>query len=300
MDDKTFPDWDRDTRMPSPPPPPGSCDCQYHIFHDDVVKYPPKPNAYYQPLKGCSNGEARGMLAAMGFSRGVIVHPMPYDTDHSLLIDTLEGLTPEERRNTRATAIIKDNVTDATLERLNQLGVRGARFNIGRKYAETTSLATVRRSMDLAREIGWHAKLHINGDDVLDFADFLLEIKNLTLVIDHMGHLHFSAGLKQPPFLWMLDRLKHDENWWMLCSNGNRDSVHSSGFDDAVPFGNAFIAAAPDRMVWGSDWPHVRWTKNRMMNDAEAVELLYRYVDYDTDLIRKTLVDNPARLYSFD
>ena len=300
MSEKEMLDWDRNTRMPAPPPPPGSCDCQYHIFHDDVKKYPPKQNALYQPPKGCSFEDAQYMLTAMGFSRGVIVYPMPYDTDPTLLVDVLEGLSPEARRNTRATTIIKDNVSDATLERLNGLGVCGARFNIGRKYAESYSMESVKRSMDRAREIGWHAKLHINGDDVLDFSDFLMGVKDLTMVIDHMAHLHFADGMQQKPFLWILDRLKHDENWWMLCSNGNRDSIYEKDFDDAVPFGRAFVAAAPDRMVWGSDWPHVNWRKKRMMNDAEAVELFYRYVDNDPALVKKVLVDNPARLYRFD
>ena len=299
MSEEVFPDWDRNTRLPNPAPPQGSCDCQFHIFHDDTVKYPPKPNAYYQPLKGASFEEAQGMLRAMGFSRGVIVHAMPYDTDHSLLIDTLESLGEEGRKNIRATAIIKDNVTDSTLDRLNSLGVRGARFNVGKRYAETTPLASVKNSMDRAREIGWHAKLHITGEDVLEFADFLTGVKNLPLVIDHMAHLHLEEGIDQPACRWIVDRLQNDENWWMMMSNGNRDSVMETGFDDAAPFGRTFLQAAPDRMVWGTDWPHVRWRKKRMMNDAETVELLYRYADQDTELIRKVLVDNPARLYGF-
>lgn len=300
MNEEVFPDWDRNTRMPNPEPPVGSCDCQFHIFHDDTAKYPPKPNAYYQPLKGASFEYAKGMLRALGFSRGVIVHAMPYDTDHSLLIDTLDSLGETGRRNIRATAIIKDNVTDKTLERLNGLGVRGARFNVGKRYAEATPLASVKKSMDRAREIGWHAKLHITGEDVLDFADFLSGIKNIPLVIDHMAHLHLEDGLEQPACRWIVDRLKNDENWWMMMSNGNRDSVMEVGFDDAVPFGRLFLEAAPDRMVWGSDWPHVRWRKKRMMNDAETVELLYKYADHDAELIRKVLVDNPARLYAFE
>ena len=298
MGTEQFPSWDRNTRMPVPPPPPKSCDCQFHIF-DDPSKYPPKPDAYYPPPPGTTFADARFMLTAMGFSRGVIVYPMPYDTDNTLLFDTLESLSPQDRGNFRATAIIKDNVTDATLERLDRLGVCGARFNIGRKYAERSSLDSVKRSMDRAREIGWHAKLHIDGSDVMEFADFLDSIKDLTLVIDHMAHLHFAGGLDQKPFRWIIDKLKNDENWWMMCSNGNRDSKLESGYDDAVPFGKAFIAAAPDRMVWGTDWPHVNWRKQRMMNDAETVELFYRYVDNDPALIKQVLVDNPARLYGF-
>ena len=98
---------------------------------------------------------------------------------------------------------------------------------------------------------------------------------------------------------WLLNMLKN-HGWWMMLSNGNRDSKQESGFDDAVPFGRAFIAAAPDRMIWGTDWPHVNWRKSRMMNDAETVELLYRYVDNDQALLQKILVDNPARLHGFD
>jgi predicted TIM-barrel fold metal-dependent hydrolase len=93
--------------------------------------------------------------------------------------------------------------------------------------------------------------------------------------------------------------LKRD-NWWMMVSNGNRTSAFDSGWDDAVPFGRAYLGAAPDRTIWATDWPHVRWRKKRMMNDAEEVELLYRYADYDAALLRKVLVDNPARLHGFD
>jgi len=98
----------------------------------------------------------------------------------------------------------------------------------------------------------------------------------------------------------MVDRLKNDENWWMMVSNGNRLSPMESGWDDAIPIAQAFIAAAPDRIIWGSDWPHVQWRKKRMMNDAEEVELRYRYVDYDRTLLQKILVDNPARLHGFE
>jgi predicted TIM-barrel fold metal-dependent hydrolase len=119
------------------------------------------------------------------------------------------------------------------------------------------------------------------------------------MVIDHMGHLDFAPGLGQPAMRWMLDRLS-EENWWVKLSNGNRDSVLESGWDDAVPFGRAFVAAAPDRLIWGSDWPHTGWRKVRMMNDAETVELLYRYADHDRELLRKILVANPARLHGFE
>ena len=148
------------------------------------------------------------------------------------------------------------------------------------------------------RELGWHARLHVRGDDLLDNSDLLRSIRDVPMVIEHCGHVGFEGGMDRPVIRWVLDMLQQ-ENWWMMVSNGNRDSKMEVGWDDAVPYGKAFIEAAPDRTIWGTDWPHPQWTK-RMMNDAEEVELLYRYVDSDTKLVRKVLVDNPARLYGFD
>src|SRR5207244_11660660 len=120
-------------------------------------------------------------------------------------------------------------------------------------------------------------------------------IKILAMVIDHMGHLDFSLGLQQPALRWIVDQLK-DGNWWVKLSNTNSDSAMETGWDDAIPFAKAMIAAAPDRMAWRTDWPQTGWRKKRMMNDAELVELLYRYVDHDAAMIKKILVDNPALL----
>jgi 2-pyrone-4,6-dicarboxylate lactonase len=292
-----FPQWVRETRAPVPLPPPRSCDCQFHIY-GDPAQYPPKKDTLYQPPQA-TFADMRGVLKALGFERGIIVHPMPYDTDHRLLIDTLSGLAPAERKNFRATGIIKDNVTDATLHELDALGVRGARFNFGQRYEGIQSRDAILRAIARAREIGWHARLHVAADDIEADPHFLESIKGITCVVDHMAHLHFDRGRDQPACRWLLHMLKN-EGWWMMLSNGNRDSKMDSGFDDAVPFGRMFIDAASDRMIWGTDWPHVNWRKPRMMNDAETVELLYRYVDNDQALLQKILVDNPARLHGFD
>jgi predicted TIM-barrel fold metal-dependent hydrolase len=293
---QTYPEWDRSPRPPVPLPPPKSCDCQFHIYADRV-KYPPKKDAYYDP-PDATFGDMRLVLKTLGIDRGVIVHPMPYDTDHRLLFDTLQELGPEGRNDFRATCIIKDVVPDKELERLSELGVCAARFNIGARYEQVYTREEVRRSIDRARALGWHARLHVGGDDIETSADFLDSIKNITVSIDHMAHLHFEAGLDQPAVKWIVNKLKND-GWWMMLSNGARDSTMDIGFDDAVPFGRMFVEAAPDRMIWGTDWPHVNWKKKRMINDAETVELLYRYVDNDPALIRKILVDNPARLHKF-
>ncbi len=290
-------DWNRQTRAPVPLPPSKSCDCQFHIF-GDPQKYPLRyDTSFRQP--SATFADMRGVLHTMGFERGVIVHTMRYDIDHSLLIDEFEALDPKERANFRAIGIVREGLSDRDMERLNAIGVVGARFNLGARYGQTHDPQTVKRNMDRVREIGWHARLHVGGDDIPLWGDVLASVKNLTMVIDHMGHLDLSLGINQPACQWILHQLKRDENWWLMLSNGNSDSAMETGWDDAVPFGKAFIAAAPDRMIWGSDWPHTGWRKERMLNDAEAVELLYRYVDNDPALLKKILADNPAKLHGF-
>jgi predicted TIM-barrel fold metal-dependent hydrolase len=293
---ETFADWIRETRHPDPPPPPKSCDCQFHIY-GDVANYPSRPGTTYR-APDASFADARGMHRRLGFDRGVIVHPTSYGTDHRLLIDTLAGFGAADRSRYRATAIVDDTVSDAELERLNALGVCGARFIFAKFLNIVPTPEGFRRSIERIRALGWHARLCAMGDEWLELAPLFSGVRDITVVVDHLGCVNFAAGLDQPVVRWILDRLRH-EGWWMMASNGNRFSTMEAGWDDAVPYGRAYIEAAPDRTIWGTDWPHIHWQK-RMMNDAEEVELLYRYVDGDRDLLKRILCDNPARLHRFN
>ena len=288
-------EWDKNPRMPVPAPPAKSCDCQFHIY-GDPAQFPPRANAPYPPIESATFNEAQRMHKAIGFSRGVIVHSAIYGSDHRLLLHALEGLNDRDRY--RGIGIVDDRVSDKDLERLHAAGVRGARFNFVRFFAMEQREAEVRRSMARIKELGWHARLHVNGEDLLENSTLLRSLRDIPMVIDHFGHVGFDGGLDRPVIRWVLDSLKLD-NWWMMVSNGNRDSKFDAGWDDALPYGKAFIEAAPDRIVWGTDWPHPQWKKH-MMNDAEEVELLYRYVDGDQALLQKILVDNPARLHGFN
>ena len=292
---ETIYEWDKTPRMPVPPPPAGSCDCQFHIY-GDPAQFPPRASPPYPPIESATFSEAQRTHKAVGFARGVIVHSAIYGSDHRLLLHALESLNDRDRY--RGIGIVDDRVSDKELERMHAAGVRGARFNFVRFFAMEQREAEVRRSMARIREIGWHARLHVNGEDLLENSELLRSLKDIPMVIDHFGHVGFEGGLDRPVIRWVLDMLKQ-ENWWMMISNGNRDSKMDAGWDDALPYGKAFIEAAPERTIWGSDWPHPQWTK-RMMNDAEEVELLYRYVDNDMTLLRRILVDNPARLHGFN
>lgn len=289
-----FPDWDRNTRPPNPLPPPLSCDCQIH-YYEDTAKYPPKLDIKHELPNG-TFADAQRVLKTLGIDRAVLVHASVYDTDYRLLIDILTRL--QDPSPYRGVVVLKDDVTDKQLLQLEELGVVGIRFHLAARY-HNDSKDQLLRTLSRARELGWHARLHTDPPELLAYADVLRKVRDMPLVIDHMGRIDFALGRQQPAFRWMMDQLKHDENWWMMVSNGNRMSRMEIGYDDAVPFGRAYVEAAPDRLIWSSDWPHVRWRKQRMMNDAETLELLYRYVDNDAGVLRKILVENPARLHGF-
>lgn len=289
-----FPDWDRNTRPPVPLPPPGSTDCQMH-FYEDTAKYPPKLDIGHELPDG-TFADYQRVQKIIGVDRAVLVHASVYDTDYRLYIDTMKSLA--DRSAYRGVVVLKDDVTDRQMQELKDLGVVGIRFHIAARY-KNDSKAQLVRTLARAKEIGWHARLHTDPPEMLEYADVLLKVRDMPLIIDHMGRVDFSAGFEQPAFRWIMDRLRHDGNWWMMVSNGMRVSSQEIGFDDAVPYGKAYVEAAPDRCIWSTDWPHVRWRKKRMLNDAETLELLYRYVDNDRALLRKVLVDNPARLHGF-
>ena len=286
-------DWVRDTRLPDPAPPEGSIDCQFHIY-DDPARFPARKDAPYPPLDA-TFAHAREMHAKLGFRHGVIVHSAIYGSDHSMLLHVLNNQPIPGQY--KGTANLADDTSDAEIAELTKAGVNAARINFVKYLTMTPGKKSVTYVFDRLKEIGWHARLHVVAEDLLEHADLLKSIKDVPMLIEHLGHVEYEGGLDQPACRFIIDMLKH-ENWWMMASNGNRDSAMDAGWDDAVPFGAAFIAAAPDRTVWGTDWPHPMWHKP-MMNDADEVDLLYRYVDYDADMIRRVLVDNPRRLYGF-
>jgi 2-pyrone-4,6-dicarboxylate lactonase len=285
-----FPPFDPATRRPVPPVFPLSCDAQVHVFSPDLERYPPAGKRVYDPPLG-SMDDAMRMHAGLGIERGVVVQATIYGTDNRLMADSIGG-----RENYRGVAIVDDSVSDEELLRLDALGVCGARFNFATFLGLVPTADEFRRSIRRITELGWHARLHTSGDELLGVEGLLREV-TCPIVIDHMAHLEFSRGVNQPAMLLALDLLKGD-NWWVMLSSGDRGSSQEREWTDAVPFGRSFLEAAPDRAIWCTDWPHVRYRKP-MVNDGDLVELLCRFVP-ERALQKKVLVDNPARLMGFD
>ncbi len=286
MDTTEFPLFQRETRTPAKRAPAGSWDCQVHVFGDPAT-YPPWPGRRYN-APPASIDEMRRMHHALGVERGVIVQPTTYGTDHSLLLDLLAV-----EKNYIGAAIIDDTVSDAELRRLHEGGVRSARFNFARFLGMAPSPATFRRSIDRIADLGWVAKIHAVGNEYVEHADLFRPLR-IPTVIDHMGHFYFKDGMNQPVIPLLLELLKRD-NVWIMLSNADRRSATGHPWDDALPFARLFLEAAPDRAIWGTDWPHTHY-QGQMPNDADLLELLYRFVP-DPQMQANILVHNPDRLF---
>ncbi len=281
--------FESNTRKPAEPPPPKSFDSQVHVF-GPVERYPTRVGAAYVPWADATGDAAERMHRALGIERGVIVQATVYGTDHRALVDALSG-----RANYRGVAIIDDSVSDQELRRLHEAGVRGARFNFWKQLKIVPTPEGFKRSVDRISEYGWHARIHAAGDEWLELKG-LLSNPRIPMVIDHMGHPDLHRGVDQPVVKVLLDLLK-DENWWVMISNADRFSAADRSWDDVMPLAQTLLAAAPDRAIWCTDWPHVQYRK-RMPNDAELLEFLFR-VAPSAELRRKVLVDNPSRLHKF-
>jgi predicted TIM-barrel fold metal-dependent hydrolase len=283
--------------------PNNTCDTHLHVF-GDIGTYPVNnPNALYRPPQDCTFEAMTALHDAMGVERAVLVQPTIYGTDHALLHDALKA-APKARY--RGVAIVDGSVSDAELERLHGVGVRGARFNFGGNFKLAPSLNDFRRTLDRVRELGWFVKVFGFGDDFLAVETELRKIAT-PAIVDHMGGPDVRRGTSAPVIRLILDLLAND-NWWIGLSNGDLRSQAGFPWDDMVEFGRLFYEAAPDRCMWGTDWPHVHrfiWPDKDEHSDygvdhqLKRVALLERYVP-DRQARDRVLVDNPARFFGFD
>jgi 2-pyrone-4,6-dicarboxylate lactonase len=232
------------------------------------------------------------MHQVLGVQRGVIVQASGYGTDHEVLIRALAVAGA----NYRGVAIINDATTDAELERLNDVGVRAARFSFASFLKIAPTPDEFLRGVARVREMGWHIKVFTVGDDLLEHAAVFDKL-DLPIVFDHMGFPESERGLQQPAFQCLLDLARNGDRW-VTISNGDRRSVKGYPWDDIIPFAHALIEAAPDRLLWCTDWPHLTYEK-AMPNDAALLDFIFRCSPKET-VRRKILVDNPAMLYGFE
>jgi predicted TIM-barrel fold metal-dependent hydrolase len=267
--------------------PRGACDTHVHIW-GPFDRFPLNKGAPYTPPER-TRDDLVALHERLGIDRAVIVQTTVYKADNRAMLD---GIGQSNCR-WRGVALIDESFDDAAFRALHEGGVRGVRFGFVKHLGGVPDLALVRRTAARIAPMGWHLVLHLDAGNIPDFLDFFGEF-SLPVVVDHMGRVPVRDGLDQSPFRLLLELLKRP-NWWVKVSSAERISETGPPFGDAVPFAQRLIAAAPDRVLWGTDWPHpnVRWEPD----EADLVDLLPSFAD--AAALQQVLVDNPARLYGF-
>ncbi len=282
--------FDPQPRKPRTPPPPGSCDSQFHVF-GPREKYPVRPGAAYE-MPTATIETALRMHQTLGITRGVIVQATTYGADHQVVIDGLAAAGSNYRGC--ANAVVLSECDDAYIAKLHDAGVRGARFS-RQSLGIAMSAADIDRAVARLRELGWYAKVQPEANGIAaNVAPF--EKLDIPVLLDHMGRPDPLAGAGDPNLRKMLELLRLG-NFWVMLSLSEKISKTGYPWDDVVPVARTLIEAAPDRVVWGSDWPHPVSVK-QPPNEGELMELLYRYAP-DAPTLKKILVDNPTELLGF-
>jgi len=287
--------FDPHPRAPVPLPPPLACDSQFHVF-GPREQYPVRPNAAYE-MPTATWQVAQRLHATLGIGRGVIVQATTYGADHTVVLDALEGLNAggPRRYMACANAAVLTERDDAYLHKLHDAGVRGARFTRG-GLGISLSAAEQARAFARVKELGWYVKVQPEPDGIAaQLAAF--EALDVPVLLDHMGRADPSRGDADPSLARMLELFERG-NFWVMLSLSEKISKTGAPWDDVVPLARRLIEAAPERCVWGSDWPHPVSVK-QPPNEGALLELLYRFTP-DAATRQKVLVDNPARFFGFE
>ncbi|MDB5651845.1 MAG: 2-pyrone-4,6-dicarboxylate hydrolase [Hyphomicrobiales bacterium] len=286
----TIPGPDPHTKTPKFKLPPLSCDAHCHIFGPGD-KYPYAPDRTYTPPDAPLE-MFRALHAKLGIQRAVIVNASAHGTDNRVALDAIALSNGAYR----AVANIDDTISERELRVLHEGGFRGCRFNFVRHLGGVPDMAVINRVVAMIAPLGWHLNLHFDAIDLPEYAGMLSKLP-VPYIIDHMGRVKASDGLDQEPFRILLSLMRNDQKAWVKVCGSERVSSSGPPFHDAAPFAAKLIETAPDRCVWGTDWPHPN--VKSMPNDGDLVDLIPLFAP-DAATQQRILVDNPARLYGFD
>ena len=275
------------TEAPKLKAPADACDCHMHVY--DPERFPaPRPGSRLQ-----ANARAvdyKLLQRRLGTSRTVVVTPAAYGTDNRVTLDAVAALG-----NARGVAVVLPEVTAAELKTLDQGGIRGIRFTVFDPATAVTKIDMIEGLARRVADLGWHVQIHMRGDQIVDSAAILDRVI-APIVIDHIGRIPHPAGTDHPAFA-VIRRLIDKGRTWVKLSGAYQDTkVGPPSYSDVTKVAQALAKAAPDRMLWGSDWPHP--TEKDKPNDAVLFDLLSDWAPEEA-IRRRILVDNPASLYGF-
>jgi len=289
------PDWLVFHPNPSRPTfrvPAGAVDAHCHVF-GPAAQFPYAPERKYTPCDA-SKDQLFALRDFLGFERNVIVQATCHGTDNRALVDALQ----HSGGRARGVATVSRDVTDAELRAMHEAGVRGTRFNFVRRLVDFTPREVLSEIAHRIAPLGWHVVIYFEAQDLPELWDFFTALPT-TVVVDHMGRPDVSKPVDGPEFALFMRMLAEHPNIWSKVSCPER--LSKSGpprYDDVVPFARRIVETFPDRVLWGTDWPHPNM-KSHMPDDGLLVDYVQRIAS-TPELQRKLLVDNPMRLYWAD
>jgi predicted TIM-barrel fold metal-dependent hydrolase len=274
-------------RAPKVKAPPLSCDCHFHIFGEPKT-YPLSSLRDYTP-PSASVEDYRRMASNLGLERMVIVQPSVYGTDNRC---TLDALSVFGKNLSRAVVVLDASVSKQELNAMNDIGVRGVRFNM--VNAGGASLTGMAEMAHRIAALGWHLQIFIKGHQLKELAPVLIDLPT-PVVIDHMGLIVVDSPTYARDVDALRTLLESDRVWVKLC--GYRASIYDHPYTDVTPLARMLIDTVPERCVWGTDWPHPGM-QHGVPDDADLLDLLGAWASSEA-IRHKILVDNPALLYGF-
>jgi D-galactarolactone isomerase len=273
------------TEAPKLKAPANACDCHMPIYN---ANYPVAPSATLKPPDALV-ADYKLLRERLGTSRNVVVTPSTYGTDNRVTLDAMAQIGA----TARGVAVVDTGVSDSELKRLNDLGVRGIRFNL--VQAGATTVEMIEPLSKRINDLGWHIQIHMKGEQIAGIEDLLLRVPS-PIVFDHLGRLAQPNALDSPGFKTISKLIDKGKTWVKLSGAYQDSKVGPPSYSDTIPVARTYIKAAPQRVVWASDWPHP--TEKEKPDDAVLFDLL---AEWAPDPASRTLilVENPATLYGF-
>jgi predicted TIM-barrel fold metal-dependent hydrolase len=272
-------------------PPPGTCDTHFHVFGPPHL-FPYVEDRRYTP-PAAPIEHFFGMAAALGIERGIMVQPNVHQWDS---VSTLDAIAKGEGR-LLGMVHANHNLTEKDHRELHAGGVRGVRFNCNVRTGGGFDVKRFHHVVSQVEALGWVVDFHLDPDFLEPHAELMRRLQ-LPLVIDHFANVHSQHGKDEKEYKLLFDLLG-EKHIWLKISGTDRLLSRGARYEDVVPMAQALIARAPDRIIWGTDWPHSNvFEHGKIPNDGDLINMLLDFAP-DEAVRRRILVDNPARLFGF-
>lgn len=269
-------------------PPQGSVDAHCHVF-GPAEKFPFAPQRKYTPCDA-SKEQLFALRDHLGFTRNVIVQASCHGRNNDALLDALNSAGDLAR----GVAVVSPDITDDELSFMNDAGVRAVRFNFVKRLVDATPKKVFLDIAERVAKLGWHIVVYFEAADLEELIPFLKQLPTI-VVVDHLGRPDVSKSLEHEDFQRFVSLLDDNENFWTKVSCPERLTIAGPPYGDVMPFSKAIVDRFPDRVLWGTDWPHPNM-KSHMPDDGKLVDVISG-IATDTTKQQALLVDNPMRLY---